>query len=179
MYQEQIRNFNQAKILLLIETEDLTFKEIIERSELSRAVVNQHLKNFVKNGYIKKEYRNGKIVNILQKEVVNPQKFFFEQLLTFYNSITKNKLIKPLFDEALKILWRKKVMSEKNRNLNLCQEIFEICLKDNYLRCTCDEVVRESSFYHAEGHYHHCMLYQVTRAIKLSIQTYEKNRVIM
>ena len=50
------------------------------------------------------------------------------------------------------------------------QTIYEICLKDDRLRCTCDEVVREESFFQAQGHYHHCMLYQVTRAIELSLK---------
>jgi hypothetical protein len=45
-------------------------------------------------------------------------------------------------------------------NKSLEQVIYEILLKDPYLRCTCDEVVREESFVQAQGHYHHCMLYQ-------------------
>jgi hypothetical protein len=50
------------------------------------------------------------------------------------------------------------------------QQIYEICLKDDRLRCTCDEVIRETSFFQAAGHYHHCMLYQVAHAIELSLR---------
>ena len=50
------------------------------------------------------------------------------------------------------------------------QQIYELCLKDDRLRCTCDEFVREESFFQAQGHYHHCMLYQVTQAIALSLK---------
>jgi hypothetical protein len=48
------------------------------------------------------------------------------------------------------------------------QAIYEICLKDDRLRCTCDEIIREESWFQAQGHYHQCMLYQVARAIELS-----------
>lgn len=54
------------------------------------------------------------------------------------------------------------------------QAIYELMLKDDRLRCTCDEVVREESFYQAQGHYHHCMLYQATRAIELSLKHFQK-----
>ena len=49
------------------------------------------------------------------------------------------------------------------------QAIYEICLQDDRLQCTCDAGMREESFFQASGHYHQCMLYQVTRAIKLSL----------
>jgi hypothetical protein len=55
------------------------------------------------------------------------------------------------------------------------QAIYELLIKDNYLRCTCDEFVRETSFFQAEGHYHHCMLYQVTQAIRISLKYYGKD----
>ncbi len=50
------------------------------------------------------------------------------------------------------------------------QAIYEILLKDDRLRCTCDEVVREEKYVQAEGHYHHCMLYQVTQAIRVTLR---------
>ena len=50
------------------------------------------------------------------------------------------------------------------------QKIYSILLKDDRLRCTCDAVIREDSFFQAEGHYHHCMLYQITRAITITLR---------
>jgi hypothetical protein len=49
------------------------------------------------------------------------------------------------------------------------QAIYEILLKDDRLHCTCDDGIREESFFQAQGHYHHCMLWQVSRAIELSL----------
>lgn len=50
------------------------------------------------------------------------------------------------------------------------QEVYELMLKDDRLQCTCDESVREESYYQAKGHYHHCMLWQTARAIELSFK---------
>ncbi len=58
------------------------------------------------------------------------------------------------------------------------QAIYEILLKDDRLRCTCDEVVREEKFHQAQGHYHHCMLYQVTRAIEISLKYCDGYRLV-
>ena len=58
------------------------------------------------------------------------------------------------------------------------QEIYEILLKDDRFRCTCDEVVREESFFQVLGHYHHCMLYQVSRAIELSLMYRDGYRLV-
>ncbi len=48
------------------------------------------------------------------------------------------------------------------------QIIYEIMLKDDRFQCTCDESYREDKYFQAAGHYHHCMLYQVTRAIEVT-----------
>jgi hypothetical protein len=58
------------------------------------------------------------------------------------------------------------------------QAIWEIVLRDDRLRCTCDEVVREERHYQALGHYHHCMLYQVARAIELSLMFRDGFRLV-
>jgi hypothetical protein len=58
------------------------------------------------------------------------------------------------------------------------QAIYEIMLKDDRLRCTCDESYREDNYFQATGHYHHCMLYQVTRAIEASLKYRDGYRVI-
>ena len=50
------------------------------------------------------------------------------------------------------------------------QDIWEILLLDPDLRCTCDEVIREKEIYQAQGHYHHCMLWQVARAVEVSFR---------
>jgi hypothetical protein len=58
------------------------------------------------------------------------------------------------------------------------QQIYEILLKDDRLRCTCDDVVRETSFRQAQGHYHHCILWQVARAIEISLKYRDGYRLI-
>jgi hypothetical protein len=58
------------------------------------------------------------------------------------------------------------------------QAIYEIMLKDDRLQCTCDESYREDSYFQATGHYHHCMLYQVTRAIELSLKYRDGFRLV-
>ena len=50
------------------------------------------------------------------------------------------------------------------------QEIYNILLLDTQLRCTCDEVIREEFIFEARGHYHHCMLWQVARAVDISLR---------
>ncbi len=58
------------------------------------------------------------------------------------------------------------------------QAIYELCLKDDRLRCTCDESYREEKHFQASGHYHHCMLYQVARAIELSLMYRDGYRLV-
>lgn len=50
------------------------------------------------------------------------------------------------------------------------QEIWEVLLKDNWLRCTCAEELREDKILQAKGHYHHCMLWQVAQAVEVSLK---------
>lgn len=66
-YQKQISNSNKNKIISLLNQPPygLTFTELIEKSGLSRAIVNQHLKKLENEGIIKKEYEKGKILNKL------------------------------------------------------------------------------------------------------------------
>ena len=59
------------------------------------------------------------------------------------------------------------------------QVIYNLMLKDNNLRCTCDDVLRDEEYFQASGHYHHCMLYQVTRAIELSWRYFVKDPTLM
>ena len=76
--------------------------------------------------------------------------------------LLKDKLKALGFTNSLKVFEK---LEEKD-----AQTIYEICLKDSYLRCTCDSSIRDESFYQAQGHYHHCMLYQVCRAIEISLR---------
>jgi hypothetical protein len=62
---------------------------------------------------------------------------------------------------------------------NEAQMIYNLMLKDDRLRCTCDDSLRDESYYQASGHYHHCMLYQVTRAIELSWRYFVKDPTLM
>lgn len=50
------------------------------------------------------------------------------------------------------------------------QKVWDKLLKDDKFKCTCDEGYREDKFDQAKGHYHHCMMYQVSRAIQLTIK---------
>ncbi len=54
------------------------------------------------------------------------------------------------------------------------QDIWDILLLDPDLRCTCDEVIRETDIYQAKGHYHHCMLYQVAHTVEICFRIWVK-----
>ena len=58
------------------------------------------------------------------------------------------------------------------------QAIYEILLKNDRLQCTCDESFREESYYQAQGHYQHCMLWQVAKAIELSLKYRDGYRLV-
>lgn len=64
-YQKQVWLENRNKIIRLLNQQPLTFQEIIEKTGLSRAVVNQHLKQLEEEGIITKVYREKKILNVL------------------------------------------------------------------------------------------------------------------
>ena len=56
------------------------------------------------------------------------------------------------------------------------QKIYTQLLKDEKLVCTCDDMIREQSIFQARGLYHSCMLYQVTRAIFMTILKMETKK---
>jgi DNA-binding transcriptional ArsR family regulator len=61
-------NDNKKKIINELQKEKLTFTELIKRTGLSKAVVNQHLKELIKDKMVEKILVNGKILNVLQTE---------------------------------------------------------------------------------------------------------------
>lgn len=61
-------------------------------------------------------------------------------------------------------------------NTSIEQAMYNQLLKDEAVKCTCDEVIRETDRHQAEGHYHHCMLYQLTRALKIG-QMFERENI--
>jgi len=65
-YQKQTWKRNRNRIISILSQRHLTFTELIQESRLSRAVVNQHLKKLEEEGIIKKEYVEGRILNVLQ-----------------------------------------------------------------------------------------------------------------
>lgn len=65
-YQKQTWKRNRNRIISILNQRHLTFTELIRESRLSRAVVNQHLKKLEEEGIIKKEYVEGRILNMLQ-----------------------------------------------------------------------------------------------------------------
>jgi uncharacterized protein YycO len=73
--------------------------------------------------------------------------------------------------------WQKDMEKRSNQSKE-AQAIYEILLKDDWLRCTCDESYREDSYHQAQGHYHHCMLWQVARAIEISLKYRDGFRLV-
>lgn len=56
--------------------------------------------------------------------------------------------------------------------MNEEEDIYRRMLKDDKVRCTCDEAFNETDIKQASGHYHSCMLYQIIRAIRLTLKYY-------
>lgn len=79
-YQKRAWQENRNRIIQLLNNEPLTFKQVIEKSGLSRAVVNDHLKTLEKEGAIKKTYGSGKLLNILQPSNIDLVEWFLTQL---------------------------------------------------------------------------------------------------
>ena len=67
-------------MIQLLNEKSLSFKELIEESKLSRTVVNNHLKDMLGKGLIKKIYESGKILNVLQPSKLDLVKWFLSQL---------------------------------------------------------------------------------------------------
>jgi len=63
--QKQTWKDNDKTIKQALAKQNLNFTELIKKTRLSRAVVNQHLKELVRTGKVVKRYENGKVVNIL------------------------------------------------------------------------------------------------------------------
>lgn len=63
----------------------LSFKELVENKELdlSRSRVNEHLKKLEEEDLIKKEYRDGKLLNILQRSSIDYVSLFLDMLEGF------------------------------------------------------------------------------------------------
>jgi len=79
-YQKIVWKQNQNKVMQLLNEQPLTFKQIIEKSSLSRSVVNDHLKALETKSVIKKDYKNGKILNVLQLSKIDLVEWFLSQL---------------------------------------------------------------------------------------------------
>lgn len=79
-YQTRVHEENRKKIIQLLSVQPLTFKELIEESGLSRATINKHLKDLNKDGLLKKEYRDRKILNVLQVTELDLVSWFLGQL---------------------------------------------------------------------------------------------------
>lgn len=60
-------------------------------------------------------------------------------------------------------------MTMDDKDLRFAQEVYTGRLQDENLKCTCDDKVRDTEIFKAKGHYHHCMLFQVARAIERTI----------
>ncbi len=52
----------------------------------------------------------------------------------------------------------------------ITQKIYERIIKDEKVKCTCDELILEKEYIQAQGHYHTCELYQITRAIRIAYE---------
>lgn len=82
----QLGRENRARIFLLLSKESLTFDQIVEKSTLSRATVNGHLKALVKEGFIEKTLEKGRIVYTIvfnkEKIIEELKKDLFVSLMT-------------------------------------------------------------------------------------------------
>lgn len=81
--QEQMWKENENKLIQILNKSSSTFKELVDNHELglSRAVLNQHLKALTKQGIVKKEYKDGKLLNILQTSEISLVDYFLSQLV--------------------------------------------------------------------------------------------------
>lgn len=61
-------------------------------------------------------------------------------------------------------------------NITIEQAAYTQALKDNRVDCTCDEATKETDIVQARGHYQHCMLYQIARAIEIG-QKFERESI--
>jgi len=84
-YQKQAWRRNRSRIIKLLNKEPLSFTQLIQKSRLSRAIVNNHLKVLEKDGLIKKVYdsKSRKILNLLQLERLDLVEWFVCQLENF------------------------------------------------------------------------------------------------
>lgn len=90
-------------------------------------------------------------------------KIFPVDLKILGNPPTPKMILKGLLALVYKI-------EKEHLKESIQQDIWEILLLEPDLRCTCDEVIRETEIYQAQGHYHHCMLWQVARAVEISFR---------
>ncbi len=79
-YQKYEASKNQRLIIKELNKEPLTFTELIARTGLSRAVVNNHIKEMESKGIIEKKYENKKILNVLVPSKIDFLEWFFAQL---------------------------------------------------------------------------------------------------
>ena len=79
-YQEATKKEHTNTIVKLLNKQPLTFTELIKKSGLSRGTINQHLKDLQRDGKIKKEYRDGKILNLLVHSKLDLVEWFLNQL---------------------------------------------------------------------------------------------------
>ena len=81
--QEKMWKENENKLIQALNKSSLTFKELIDNHELglSRAVLNQHLKALEKQGIVKKEYKDGKLLNVLKISEFSMVDYFLSQLV--------------------------------------------------------------------------------------------------
>lgn len=63
--QQQTWQTNEKIIKQELSKQCLTFTELIEKTKLSRAVVNLHLKDLERTGKVTKQYKDGKLLNFL------------------------------------------------------------------------------------------------------------------
>lgn len=69
-----------------------------------------------------------------------------------------------------------KTRGEGMSELSTEQRVWNFIIKDDRVKCTCFVCRMEDSFYQAGGHYRNCMLYQITRAIRLTLKETVKHQ---
>jgi len=118
-YQKVVWEQNQSKILQLLNEQPLTFKQIIEKSSLSRSVVNEHLKVLEEQGLIKKEYKDSKLLNMLTEKG--------RVMAVSEEDVKEQEIIEEDFLKAEAIFHR--IVKEKGRpGLDARPLLFTLCL---------------------------------------------------
>lgn len=93
---------NRSRILTILKLEPLTFKELLERVELSRGVLNNHIKSMQTEGKVKKVYEKGRLL-----------------ITPVWSNIDEGELVRHKFEEIIHSLPFGKEVTDGKRDLGV------------------------------------------------------------